>query len=127
MACLSVVYTQHMGPMLWVNPAFLPKQVDISGFTITVSPTTYPHNNHANHMNYCYTQHISPMCYNNTWVQILVMPSLKNVVPNVAECKNFEIRSHSSSLKGQNIFFFSWAQFFLNKSTKIGRRLLSST
>ncbi len=47
--------------------------------------------------------------------------TVKNVVPNVAECKKIEIHTHSSSSKGR-IIIFSWARFFVNKNMKIGRK-----
>ncbi len=50
------------------------------------------------------------ICINTMFCQVLC-PSLTvpNVLPNVDECKKFEIRAHSSLLKGQmhKIFFFS--------------------
>ncbi len=53
---------------------------------------------------------------------VLLCPSLR--WPNVKILKFAPILLRR---RVKSFFFFSWAQFFLNKSTKIGRRLLSST
>ncbi len=45
-------------------------------------------------------------------------PTVPNLLPNVDECKKFEIHAHSSLSKGQMhkiIFFFSWAQLKVRK------------
>ncbi len=46
-------------------------------------------------------------------------PTVPNLLPNEDECKNFEIRAHSSLPEGQMhkifFFFFSWAWLKVRK------------
>ncbi len=63
---------------------------------------------------------ISLWYHNGLYVQFMLCPSptVQNLLPNVDECKKFEIRTHSSLSKGQMhkiIFFFSWAWLKVRK------------
>ncbi len=46
----------------------------------------------------------------------IVMPTVPNLLPNVDECKHFEIRTNSCWARDEHHKFFIWAQFFLDNN-----------